>query len=68
MKLSDQDRREIADKRIASLGRHARAMESEGDYRAAAEATEQAAEWDFWAIHGVGTKEYDEAFAEANDQ
>lgn len=65
--LSDSQRREIADRHIAGLTRNSKIAEQEGDYRSAENFDDEIAEWDFWAIHGMSRKDYDEAFTEAND-
>ena len=66
MALTDTQRREIADRHIASCTRNSEIAEKEGDYRSAAAWDDEVAEWDFWAIHGMSRKDYDEAFMEAN--
>lgn len=66
MALTEEQRREIADRNVDRLMADSRIAEQEGDYRAAAAIDDEIAEWNFWAIHGMSTKAYDEAFQEAN--
>ena len=68
MALTDTERREVADRHIAGCLRNSKIAEKEGDYLSAANFDDEAAEWDFWAIHGMSRKDYDEAFAEANGE
>lgn len=66
MALTEEERREVADRNVDRLMADSRIAEKEGDYRAAAVIDDEIAEWNFWAIHGMSTKDYDEAFTEAN--
>jgi hypothetical protein len=66
MALTDAERREVADRHIAGCVRNSKIAEQEGDYTSAANWDDEAAEWDFWAIHGTSRQAYDQAFMEAN--
>lgn len=64
--LTDEQRREIADRNVNRLMADLRIAEQEGALREAAVIDDEIAEWNFWAIHGMSTKDYDDAFTEAN--
>ena len=59
--MPPERRRELADRQIASLRRQSVVLEGEGAYSEAQRAVDAAAEWDFWAVHGVTPDEWDEA-------